>query len=225
MMSGTNLFPMFLKLAGRRCLVVGAGGIATAKIGSLVESGARVTVVAPWALEEVREWAEAKSIEWIEREFRASDLDGVFLAIAATSRVYVNHAVFAEASKRNILCNAVDDPPNCDFYFGAVVRRGDLQIAISTAGESPALAQRLQREIDERLDPSLGAWLGTVGQLRREILADYPASEARKGALRQLAHVQACESAECPARRAAWRDARRAANAELTASASDKVRR
>jgi precorrin-2 dehydrogenase/sirohydrochlorin ferrochelatase len=216
---------MFLKLAERRCLVVGAGGIATSKISALLESGARVTVVAPWALEEVRECAEAGSVEWIEREFLANDLDGVFLAIAATSRADVNHAVFSEAAKRNILCNAVDDPPNCDFYFGAVVRRGDLQIAISTAGESPALAQRLRREIDERLDPSLGDWLGTVGALRREILADSPASDARKSALHQLAHVQVCESAECPARRAAWRDARGAANGELTARGADEVRR
>lgn len=216
---------MFLKLAERRCLVVGAGGIATAKISALLQSGAQVTVVAPWALEEVHDWAEAGSIEWIEREFLASDLDGVFLAIAATSRADVNHAVFLDAGKRNILCNAVDDPPNCDFYFGAVVRRGDLQIAISTAGESPALAQRLRREIDERLDPALGGWLEIVGALRRDILADDPAREARKSALHQLAHVQVCESAECPARRAAWRDARGAGGEELATVAADEVRR
>ena len=220
-----NLFPMFLKLAGRRCLVVGAGGIATAKISSLLESGARVTAVAPRAIEEVREWAEAKSIEWIEREFRTSDLDGMFLAIAATSRADVNHAVFSEAATRSILCNAVDDPPNCDFYFGAVVRRGDLQVAISTAGESPALAQRLRREIDERLDPSLGDWLGTVGELRRKILADYPASDARKNALHQLAHVQVCESTECPARKTALRDASGSASEESAAVVASEVRR
>ncbi len=224
-MAGANLFPMFLKLAGRRCLVVGAGGISTAKIGALLDSGARVTVVAPWALEEVRELADTNAIEWIEREFRASDLDGVFLAIAATSRAEVNHAVFSEAAARNILCNAVDDPPNCDFYFGALVRRGDLQIAISTAGESPALAQRLRREIDERLDPALGDWLGTVGALRREILADAPATEARKNALHQLAHVQVCESGECPARKAALQNAGGAAGEEFAAGAAVKVGR
>ncbi len=218
---------MFLKLAGRQCLVVGAGQIASAKIASLLESGAHVTVVAPWALDETRALAESGAIRWVEREFQAADLDGVFLAVAATSRIDVNHAVFAEASARNILCNAVDDPPNCDFYFGSVVRRGDLQIAISTAGESPALAQRLRREIDERLDPALGDWLKITGALRREILADFPASDSRKSALLQLAHMQVCDSAECPARKAALRNARETSREQLAAfvASASEVRR
>ena len=105
-----------------------------AKIASLLDAGARVKVVAPRALDSVRELACDGLIEWHEREFRAEDLDGVFLAIAGTADTAVNFSVFSEAERRGILCNAVDDPPNCDFYFGAVVKRGALQVAISSAG-------------------------------------------------------------------------------------------
>ena len=202
-MSEPSLFPMFLKLAGRKCLVVGAGEIATAKVGSLLEAGARVTVVAPRALDETQELARAGEIEWLPREYRPADLDGVFLAIAATADPVVNFRVFLDAQARGILCNAVDDPPNCDFYFGAVVKRGALQVAISSAGESPALVQRLRREIDARLDAETSDWLRVVGELRRDILAAYPASEARKAALHRLAQVEVCEAHDCPARRAA----------------------
>jgi siroheme synthase-like protein len=113
----------------------------------------------------------------------------------------VNAAVYHGAVERNILCNSVDDPPHCDFYFGSIVSRGDLQIAISTAGESPALAQRLRREIDEQLPADLGPWLYSLGELRREVLAVRPAGEERKLLLHQLAQRDVCDSRECPARK------------------------
>jgi precorrin-2 dehydrogenase/sirohydrochlorin ferrochelatase len=194
------LFPVFIKLAERACLVVGAGEIATAKIDSLLQSGARISVVAPEAKTEVRELAESGRISWERRKYQPSDLDGAFLAIAATSDTTVNHAVFTDAQRRGILCNAVDDPPNCDFYFPAVVRRGDLQIAISTAGESPAFAQKIRRALEDALDVHLGDWLAAIGQIRRDILAAYPASEARKLALHVLANDGARESTTCPGR-------------------------
>jgi precorrin-2 dehydrogenase/sirohydrochlorin ferrochelatase len=196
------LFPVFIKLADRACLVVGAGEIATAKIDSLLQSGARVLVVAPEAKPEIRQLAEIGRITWEKRKYRPSDLDGAFLAIAATSDTAVNHAVFADAQRCGVLSNAVDDPPNCDFYFPAVVRRGDLQIAISTAGESPAFAQKLRRAFENALDLNIGDWLAAIGQIRRDILAAYPASEARKRALHILANGGACESTECPGRKA-----------------------
>ena len=211
-MSEPSLFPMFLKLAGRKCLVVGAGEIATAKIASLLEAGARVTVVAPHALDDIQELACAGEIEWLDRGYSAADLDGVFLAIAATANPEVNFRVFSDAQARGVLCNAVDDPPNCDFYFGAVVKRGALQIAISSEGESPALVQQLRREIDARLDAGTGEWLRVVGELRREILAAYPPSEARKEALHRLAQVEVCEAHDCPARRAAHAQAAQGAD-------------
>ncbi|MGB0036948.1 MAG: bifunctional precorrin-2 dehydrogenase/sirohydrochlorin ferrochelatase [Candidatus Acidiferrales bacterium] len=186
-----NLFPVFIKLADRSCLVVGAGEIAAAKIAALLEAGARVTVVAPRANSYVREIAAAGKLSWIEREFRANDLVGVFLVIAATSASEVNRTVFLEAQRGGILTNAVDDPPHCDFYFPAVVRRGALQIAISTSGESPALAQRLRRELEACLDEYLGDWVAAIGKLRREILATHPPSKARKRLLHSLASREA----------------------------------
>jgi precorrin-2 dehydrogenase len=194
------LFPVFLKLAHRPCLVVGAGEIAKAKIASLLEAGASVLVVSPEAAPEIQAHAANQQITWEKREYQASDLSGKFLAIAATSDTAVNNAVFTEAQRLGILCNAVDDPPNCDFYFPAVVRRGDLQIAISTAGESPAFAQKLRRAFENALSQHLGDWLGAIGEFRREILAAYPASEARKRALHVLANNGGCESQSCPGR-------------------------
>lgn len=195
-----SLLPVFLRLEGRRCLVVGAGSVAFAKIESLREAGAAIAVVAPHANDEVRLLAGAGALVWHERVFRASDLDGVFVVIAATNAPEVNHAVYEEARRRNVVCNAVDDPPNCDFYFGSVVRRGDLQVAISTAGESPALAQRLRREIDASLPQDLGPWVAELGQLRREIRAAMPAGEARNLLLHELVQRTLCSSAACPTR-------------------------
>ena len=187
-----SLLPIFLKLEGRRCLLVGAGNVALDKIGSLLKTGLRLRVVAPEARPEVRQLALEGKLEWIERRFETADLDGNFLVITATDSHEVNNAVYREAVERNILCNSVDDIPNCDFFFGSVVSRGDLQIAISTAGESPAFAQRLRREIDEQLPQDVGPWLASVGQLRRDVLATHPAGEARKLLLHQLAQRQVC---------------------------------
>jgi siroheme synthase-like protein len=189
-----NLLPIFVKLADRPCLVVGAGEIAASKIASLVQSGARIAVIAPRANPEVQNLAANGKLQWSQREFAAADLDGIFLVIAATSDAEVNRAVFEEAQRRGILCNSVDDPPHCDFYFAAVVRRGDLQIAISTAGESPAVAQRLRRQLDETLDESVGDWLRLVGALRREIMATHTPSEDRKRLLHLLAYIEFVDS-------------------------------
>lgn len=182
-----NLFPAFIKLSGRPCLVVGAGAIAEAKITSLLEADARVIVVAPDATRAARELAASSRIVWLPRVFSPSDLDGVFLVVAATSSNEVNRAVYLAAQSCGILCNSVDDPPNCDFYFPAVVRRGALQIAISTSGESPALAQRLRLEIEEGLDESFGEWVQLIGAARREIRATLPESGERKRLLHKLA--------------------------------------
>lgn len=198
-----NLLPIFLKLEGRRCLLVGAGNVALDKIGSLLKTGLRLTVVAPEAKVEVKQLAREGKLKWVERPFEAADLEGQFLVITATDSSAVNSAVYREAIERNILCNSVDDIPNCDFFFGSVVNRGDLQIAISTAGESPAFAQRLRREIDEQLPQDLGPWLKDIGEIRREVLASQPRSEERRLLLHRLAERQVCESAWCPSRQMA----------------------
>lgn len=203
-----SLFPMFLKLTARPCVVVGAGSIAEGKIEALLQAEARVRVVAPQALPRVQEWAQAGEIEWLCREYRQGDLAGAFLAVAGTATPEVNRAVFAEATDRNVLCNAVDDPPFCDFYFPSVVRRGELQIAISTAGESPAFAQRLRKEINAALPADVSEWLMELGRLRREVTAVEPIGEARKQLLHALAQRDVCGFDGCPARMRARQHAR-----------------
>jgi siroheme synthase-like protein len=151
-----SLLPIFLKLEHRPGLLVGAGAVALEKISSLLKTGLRLRVVAPKAKAEVRQLATEGKLEWIERPFDLSDLDGNFMVIAATDSAEVNAAVYRGAVERGILVNSVDDPPQCDFYFGSVIERGRLQVAISTAGQSPAVAQRLRREIDEQLPSDLG---------------------------------------------------------------------
>jgi precorrin-2 dehydrogenase/sirohydrochlorin ferrochelatase len=199
---------MFLKLTSRPCVVVGAGPIAEGKIESLLQAEAKVTVIAPEALPRVEAWASGGDVEWVQREYREGDLAGAFLAVAATATPEVNRAVFSEATERGVLINAVDDPPFCDFYFPSIVKRGELQIAISTAGESPALAQRLRREINAALPLDLGEWLMELGRLRREVTAVEPIGEPRKQLLHELAQREVCGFAECPARARARQHAR-----------------
>lgn len=189
---------MFLRLEGRRCLVVGAGTIAVPKIASLLRAGGAVTVVAPRAAEKVRRQALDGSIVWHEREFADADVMGQFLVIAATDVWAVNHRVAEMSRAAGILCNSVDDPPDCDFFYPSVVRRGDLQVAISTAGKSPALSQQLREEIDGMLAADAGAWLDQVGETRLKVLQAYPASEERKAALHQLARRETCDPEACP---------------------------
>jgi uroporphyrin-III C-methyltransferase len=180
--------PIFLQLDGRAGLIVGAGAVALEKIGTLLKTGIRLRVVAPEAREEIRTLAAQDNLEWIPRAFTPSDLDGIFIAIAATSTPEVNASVYEAAVERGVLCNSVDDIPHCDFFFGSIVQRGPLQVAISTSGESPAFAQRLRREIDAQLPQSIGPWLTELGAQRREILATEPAGEARKALLHALAN-------------------------------------
>lgn len=195
-----SLFPIFLKLAARPCVVVGAGNIAESKIESLLQSEASVRVIAPDALPRVQAWANAGDITWEQREYKKGDLAGAFLVVAGTACAEVNRAVYTEASAAGILCNAVDDPPFCDYYFPSVVRRGELQIAISTAGESPALAQRLRKEINAQLPLDTGEWLMELGRLRREVTAVEPIGEERKLLLHELAQREVCGYGECPSR-------------------------
>ena len=198
-----SMLPIFVKLDGRRCLLVGAGNVALEKVGTLLKTGLQLRVVAPDARPEIAELAREGKLEWIQRAFDPSDLEGNTLVIAATNVPQVNAAVYHSAVERGILANSVDDIPNCDFFFGSIVSRGPLQIAISTSGGSPAVAQRLRREIDEQLPADLGPWLENLGQLRREVLATHPRSESRKLLLHQLAQRQLCESASCPSRQLA----------------------
>ncbi len=195
-----SLFPIFLKLTGRPCVVIGAGHLAKSKIASLRAAEASVTVIAPEANEAIGELAATGEITLLRRPYQEGDLTGAFLVVAATNVPAVNRAVFAEATATGVLCNAVDDPPFCDFYFPSVVRRGDLQVAISTAGNSPALAQQLRKELNEQLPLDLGDWLADLGNLRREVVASEPLNEQRRLILHELAQRQVCAYDQCPSR-------------------------
>ena len=180
-------FPAFLKLTGRRCLVIGAGLIAQEKIESLLRAGASVRVVAPRATESVRAWARAKKIRWEPRKFQSADFKGVFLVVAATSSPALHAKIFRQARRRAVLCNVVDDPAHCDFYYGAVVRRGELQIAISTGGHSPALAQRLRKKLEKEIGAEYEHWLEKLGDARKRLFAKSLSPSRRKALLHSLA--------------------------------------
>lgn len=191
-----SLFPMFLKLEGRSCLVVGGGKIGESKIRSLLTAGARVRVVAPWVTRAVSRWAGAGIVEWSAQEFQPNDLAAAFLVIAATSSVEVNDFVYREARRRNVLCNVVDDPDRCDFYYPSVVRRGDLQIAISTGGSSPALAQRLRRDFEKQLAPVYAGWVDRLRKQRQELFARSLDPERRRALLHAAASREAFDLRE-----------------------------
>ena len=203
-----SLFPIFLKLTARPCVVIGAGHLAESKIESLQAASAQITVIAPKASERIADLAASGELIWHQREYANGDLTGSFLVVAATNVPSVNRAVFAEATEKGVLCNAVDDPPFCDFYFPSVVRRGDLQIAISTAGASPALAQQLRKDLNTQLPLDLGDWLADLGNLRREVVAAEPLNESRRLLLHQLAQREVCGYDQCPSRQLAREHAR-----------------
>jgi siroheme synthase-like protein len=150
-MLDTPFYIACLKLTGRRCLVVGGGAVGLEKVDGLLACDGEVTVIAPEAVDELREYANEGSIRWEEREYAgAADLEGVFMVIAATDDTDTNIAVFADAERRAMLVNVVDVPPLCNFILPAIVRSAPLAIAISTAGASPALAKRMKREIESQ---------------------------------------------------------------------------
>lgn len=188
-----SLFPLFLKLQGRLAVVVGGGSVAEGKIPSLLAAEARVRVIAPQATERIAAWAREGSVNWTAKKFEPVDLDGAFLVIAATSAAGVNEQVYREADTRGILCNAADDPEHCHFYYSAVVRRGDLQIAISTNGKSPALAQRLRQELEAQFGAEYEAWLESLGFWREILLAGSGDAEEKRRALHFLASAQEFE--------------------------------
>jgi len=186
-----HLFPLFLKLHGRRCLVVGAGKISEGKIAGLLETGAKVHVIAPKATPKIVEWHKKKKIRLTQRLFRPTDLNNIFLVVAATNSPKVHRAIYREARKRHVLCNIVDVPPLCDFYYPAVVRRGHLQIAISTAGASPSLARRLREEMESAFGPEYAAWLAHLSQERQKLMKKKLPFAERLDILRQQASQDA----------------------------------
>jgi len=186
---------MFLKLEGKRCLVVGAGKVGEPKIGGLVDTGARVHVIALEASEVVHQWAKHGKITLEVRAFSKTDLAETFLAVIATSSRALNESIYREAQRRGVLCNVVDVPEYCDFYYPAVVRRGDLQIAISTNGQSPSLSRKLREQLERQFGPGYAEWVTELGETRRLVLASDLDQQRKGDLLRSLASREALKAA------------------------------
>lgn len=191
----SQLFPMFLKLEGKRCLVVGAGEVGEAKIAGLLGTGAHIRVVAIEASGTVREWAREKKLALELRAFVPADLDGIFLAVVATAANVLNQDIYREAQQRGVLCNVVDVPELCDFYYPAVVRRGDLQIAVSTSGQSPSLAQKIREQLERQFGLGYERWVAELGATRRRVLASDLDKKRKRDLLQSLASSDAFEAA------------------------------
>lgn len=170
-------YPVNLVVAGRRCVVVGAGRIAARKIGALLDAGARVHVVAPEIGDEVRGWRAAGSLTVAEKPFEPTDLDGAWLATSATGVAEVDHAVFAAGEERRVWVNSADDPANCSFTLMSVVRRGDIVVTIGTNGRSPALATWLRDHVRTEMGPEYETLLELLSTAREEMRSGGRSSE------------------------------------------------
>jgi precorrin-2 dehydrogenase/sirohydrochlorin ferrochelatase len=193
--SRSRLFPVFLKLRGRPAVVVGAGPIGEGKIRGLLATGARIRVIAIRATAAVRAWAARGDISLYERAFVPADLDSALIAVAATGSRELNEQIFRECRARGVLCNVVDVPGLCDFYYPAVVRRGDLQIAVSTSGQSPSLARRIREQLEKQYGPDYARWVTELGRTRRRILNSDLEATRKRELLTSLAGLAAFEAA------------------------------
>ncbi len=174
-----SLYPLFLKLEGRRCVVIGGGSVASRKVASLLKCGARVVVVSPEVCDEIARRAEDGTIELLPRPFQPDDLQGATLAVAATDHRTVNEAVYEAGKASGALVNVVDVPDLCDYYVPASFERGDLQVAICTGGSFPALAKQVRLSLEERFGPEYTAYVQLLARFRAEVKERIEGSHAR----------------------------------------------
>ena len=184
------LFPIFLKLHDRRVLIVGGGRVAEEKLEAVLRSATDVTVIAPRITPRIAGWARESQVNYIAGEYREGAVRDFFLVITCTDSEAVNRKIYEECREAGILCNSVDDPTNCDFYAAAVVRRGELQIAVSTGGNSPALAQRIRRKLEQEFGPEYEPWIGWLGRMRTVMRKALPRNEQTKELLHLLAECR-----------------------------------
>src|SRR5207253_11205457 len=164
------------------------------KSAVVMHAGGRLRVVVHEATHQVRPWAQSKSMELHQRSLQPDDLTGMFLVVATTSSAELHQRIFEEATRRCVHCNIVDVPVLCDFYYPAVVQRGALQIAISTAGKSPALAQRLRKQLEEQFGAEFEEWLAQLGEVRDRLQSSKLDPEERKRLLHEDASEEAFEA-------------------------------
>ncbi len=179
-------YPVNLDIRNQNCLVVGGGGVGKRKILTLLECGARVTVVSPKISNEIKALSKDRHIELKERNYRSSDLEGMFLVIGATDNEEANRQISNDAERARILCNIADRPQECSFVLPAIVKQGDLVIAISTSGKSPAFAKRLRRKLSGEFGPEYGKFLDLMGAIRNKLLQNGKSPEAHKHMFEQL---------------------------------------
>ncbi len=179
-------FPIQLDIRGRRCLVVGGGGVGTRKAKSLIACGGRVTVVSPTVTGELRDLAVADSLTLLQREYDRADLQGVFLVMGATDDEMLNRRIRTDAERLKILCNIADRPEQCDFILPAVVQRGDLVVTVSTSGRSPALAKKLRQDLQAQFGDEYTVFLDLMGAIRKRLLAEAHAPEEHKPIFERL---------------------------------------
>jgi precorrin-2 dehydrogenase len=179
-------YPVFLDIHLRPCLVIGGGAVGSRKVDVLVENGAQVTVVSPDVTDRLDTLSQQAVIVLKKRLYRSSDLDGMFLVIGATDDEALNRRISEDAEKRQILCNIVDRPEICSFIVPAIVKRGDLILAISTSGKSPAFAKKLRKELAQQFGEEYGQFLQLMGAIRRKLLAGAHEPEAHKHLFNQI---------------------------------------
>jgi len=188
-----SLFPIMLNLDKKNCLVVGGGEVATRKVQDLLSCGARVKVVAPLITASISQWADQGLVEYKSRLFNTADIDGMIVVISATNNEIVNREIANQCRTRGILVNVVDDPPNCDFFIPAVVRRGALAITVGTEGKSPLLARRIKEELEAQYGEEYAQLVDLLGEARLIIKDLEPDIENRKRIFAQLVEGQLLE--------------------------------
>jgi precorrin-2 dehydrogenase / sirohydrochlorin ferrochelatase len=181
-------YPVQLDIRGRRCLVVGGGGVGTRKVETLLSCGARVTLVSLEVSDKLRRLSNRGDITLRERAYAASDLEGVFLVIGATDDEDLNRRISTDAAAFNVLCNIADRPEKCNFILPAIVQRGDLVLTVSTSGKSPALAKKLRTELERQFGEEYALLLKLMGAIRRRLLAEAHAPEAHKPIFEKIVH-------------------------------------
>jgi precorrin-2 dehydrogenase/sirohydrochlorin ferrochelatase len=179
-------YPVNLDVQNRECLVVGGGSVGERKVRTLLECGARVTVVTTLATERLQALASAGRIDLKTRGYEPSDLEGTFLVIGATDSEEINEKISKDATKRGLLCNIADRPAACSFVLPAIVRQGALLIAISTSNKSPAVARRIRQNLEKEFGPEYAVLLNLMGAIRRRLLAESKSPEAHKHMFERL---------------------------------------
>jgi siroheme synthase-like protein len=187
----TRFYPVFLHLEARPCVVIGSGPVVEQKVAGLLRAGARVTVISPDPSRPLMELAGGGIIQIRRRRYEPSDLDGAFLAVVHSDDPDVRDRVWRDAEPRRVLINAVDDMPHCTFIAPAIYEQGDLTVAVSTAGKSPALAVRVRNRVGEWLGPEYGALLHLLGDLRAEVALRVPDASARAALWYQVVDSEA----------------------------------